>query len=1092
MGASGSEPSDGPESRDLDPSAKPDTPAADSPLAGAPGPIEEVLAEPEVKAPAEAELRTFLIADIRGYTVYTTEHGADAAADLATRFAAIVREVVTASDGFLIELRGDEALAVFVLARRALRAALELQTRFAAELPRGVGIGLDAGEAIPVEGGYRGSALNLAARLCGQAGPGETLASEAVIHLAAKVDGVGYADPRTYRLKGMDEPIRAVHVVSADKASKGPIRYSGDGRRPDRRVLAAAGAGVVAVALIAAALSGAFGGRGAGGASPSAGQVAPASPSSSPELFATADLPLVAFVDPETKAVTDRQQTESQVVGGALVDRSLWMFGIEPMVMYEIDPVTRRTLKTIPIPLAVPGGIWVEDGTLWVTDFSAPRVIGIDTATGIQEHDYWLTESKDDRPGAFSLAMGAGSLWVGMPDAEELVRVDPDTGKVEARIKLRWPDILDFDASGVYATGDGKLHRIDPATNEITWSTPIADAYLPEIAFGGGFTWVSDDASGTVWKVNPAGQLAGTYQVGVGALPLAPLGDTMWVGVQDSGKLVGIDMVTGATREIVLGHLIYGLVASSTELVATLGPTPEEIIAGIEGDTLVIASPYAPFYGPNPDPATNGSFEFRQAGYITCAGLLRYPNKPAPDGWVLEPEVAAAMPEISADGRTYTFTVRDGFVFSPPSNEVVTTRTFQSTLERAFSADLGETGRGMAFLADIKGAVDFHEGRADHVSGIVADGDKLTITLDRPVPDFLRRLTLPYFCPLPVGTPAVPRGLDPKPPLPAAGPYYLAQHIGVELGLFLPNPNYTGPRERPWAAIAFRFGYVPGDAIGRVEAGLADATTSGAFEPLLNAASGRAKQWGPGSDAAASGDQRWFGGPRFLTDFIAMNPADKLLADPAARRAISLALDRPALAAVFGEAPIAGLLPPSVPGSQPADAQPPGADLQTARSLLAGRTRTLLMATPPVGACPECDAIANAVKAQLAPIGLRVEVREFEDFWGAAHEPKNQIDLLSGNLDTDYPDPVALMGLLRDAAWLPKADLAELDRIDSLDGQARIDAAVAFAKRIADDNNWVVPFGYPVYPFYLGKTVGCGYVQPAIGAVDLLSLCRKP
>ncbi|HSS35045.1 MAG TPA: hypothetical protein VLR93_02130, partial [Patescibacteria group bacterium] len=205
--------------------------ASDPPAASGiePGGDPSLAAVADVKTTPEAELRTFLIAHIRGYTTYTTERGADAAADLAGRFAAIVREVVTANDGFLLELRGDEALAVFVLARRALRAALQLQVRFKAELDRGVGIGLDAGEAIPVEGGYRGSALNLAARLCGQAGPGETLASEAVIHLAAKVDGIGYADPRTYRLKGMDEPIRAVHVVPVDQASKGPIRYGRDG-----------------------------------------------------------------------------------------------------------------------------------------------------------------------------------------------------------------------------------------------------------------------------------------------------------------------------------------------------------------------------------------------------------------------------------------------------------------------------------------------------------------------------------------------------------------------------------------------------------------------------------------------------------------------------------------------------------------------------------------------------------------------------------------------------------------------------------------------------------------------------------------------
>jgi class 3 adenylate cyclase len=220
-------------------------------------------------ARTEAELRTFLIADIRGYTAYTHDEGADAAAALAGRFASIVREVVTAHDGLLLELRGDEALVVFVLARRALRAAIELQSRFAVELSRGVGIGMDAGEAIPVEGGYRGSALNLAARLCGQAGPGETLASEAVVHLAAKVEGIGYADPRTFRLKGMDGPVRAVHVVPAEKGSTVPIRFPDDGRRPGAVAVIAIGiAGIAVVAIAGVMLSGAFGDGRTGRSSP--------------------------------------------------------------------------------------------------------------------------------------------------------------------------------------------------------------------------------------------------------------------------------------------------------------------------------------------------------------------------------------------------------------------------------------------------------------------------------------------------------------------------------------------------------------------------------------------------------------------------------------------------------------------------------------------------------------------------------------------------------------------------------------------------------------------------------------------------------
>src|SRR5439155_4453317 len=165
-----------------------------------------------------AEIRTFLIADVRGYTLFTQERGDEAAAKLASRFAAVAREGVEARGGSVIELRGDEALAVFTSARQAIRAAVELQDRFVEEteadpaLPLGVGIGLDAGEAVPVEGGYRGGALNLAARLCGQAGPGEVLASQEVVHLARKVDGVAYVVRGQVTLKGLSDPVRVVAV----------------------------------------------------------------------------------------------------------------------------------------------------------------------------------------------------------------------------------------------------------------------------------------------------------------------------------------------------------------------------------------------------------------------------------------------------------------------------------------------------------------------------------------------------------------------------------------------------------------------------------------------------------------------------------------------------------------------------------------------------------------------------------------------------------------------------------------------------------------------------------------------------------------
>ena len=69
----------------------------------------------ESSAPDETagEINAFLVADVRGYTTFTQERGDEAAARLTARFAGIVREHVEARDGSVIELRGDEALAVF-------------------------------------------------------------------------------------------------------------------------------------------------------------------------------------------------------------------------------------------------------------------------------------------------------------------------------------------------------------------------------------------------------------------------------------------------------------------------------------------------------------------------------------------------------------------------------------------------------------------------------------------------------------------------------------------------------------------------------------------------------------------------------------------------------------------------------------------------------------------------------------------------------------------------------------------------------------------------------------------------------------------
>lgn len=196
-----------------------------------------------------SELLTFLIADVRGYTNFTQEHGDEAAAALTSRFADIVEGAVTSYAGRLIELRGDEALVVFTSARQAIRAAVAIQDRCREAMADDptlhlkVGVGMDAGEGVAVKGGYRSGALNLAARVCSQAAPGEVLISEGVMHLARKVEGLTFVERKRVQLKGLEEPVRLIEV--RHEAAMAPATA----RSPLLLMLAGAGA-VLLLAVI--------------------------------------------------------------------------------------------------------------------------------------------------------------------------------------------------------------------------------------------------------------------------------------------------------------------------------------------------------------------------------------------------------------------------------------------------------------------------------------------------------------------------------------------------------------------------------------------------------------------------------------------------------------------------------------------------------------------------------------------------------------------------------------------------------------------------------------------------------------------------
>jgi predicted ATPase/class 3 adenylate cyclase len=202
------------------------TPAADTAPAADAAPPPDVAPGPDIPPQEETgtrphgSVRTCLIGDLRGYTRFTSEHGDEAAARLAGRFATLTEETVAGFGGTVIELRGDEVLAIFSSPRNALRAAVALQARCAeageteSSLPLNVGVGLDAGEIVPVRDGYRGGALNRAARLCSLAQPGEVLATDGIVHLAGRTEGLSFVERGAVQVKGLAKPIRVLQVAA--------------------------------------------------------------------------------------------------------------------------------------------------------------------------------------------------------------------------------------------------------------------------------------------------------------------------------------------------------------------------------------------------------------------------------------------------------------------------------------------------------------------------------------------------------------------------------------------------------------------------------------------------------------------------------------------------------------------------------------------------------------------------------------------------------------------------------------------------------------------------------------------------------------
>jgi class 3 adenylate cyclase len=156
---------------------------------------------------------TLLFTDLVGSTELMERLGDDAADRVRREHFATLRDASRAHDGAVVKNLGDGLMLAFASALGALACAVSMQQRIAdrneavAEEKMGLRIGLNAGEAICVEGDYFGTPVVVAKRLCDQAQSGQVLLSDVVRTLVGSRGDYRFTALGPLSLKGLADPV---------------------------------------------------------------------------------------------------------------------------------------------------------------------------------------------------------------------------------------------------------------------------------------------------------------------------------------------------------------------------------------------------------------------------------------------------------------------------------------------------------------------------------------------------------------------------------------------------------------------------------------------------------------------------------------------------------------------------------------------------------------------------------------------------------------------------------------------------------------------------------------------------------------------
>jgi peptide/nickel transport system substrate-binding protein len=476
-----------------------------------------------------------------------------------------------------------------------------------------------------------------------------------------------------------------------------------------------------------------------------------------------------------------------------------------------------------------------------------------------------------------------------------------------------------------------------------------------------------------------------------------------------------------------------------------------------------------------------------------CARLMRYRDTAPPEGYRMVPEVAAAFPKVSADGRTTTFKLRSGFRFSDGSP--VRADAFAQAIYRTLAP--GVESPAYEYTQAIVGAADVKAGASTRASGVTAHGNTLTVRFTRAIRDFAAWTTMPFFCAVP---PTLPPSAEGVRTFPGSGPYYVSEYRPDERIVLRRNRHYGGRRAHHVDGFHVDLSAgSPEEVLDRIEAGKADWGYAPAHTHV-NPGRGLIGKYG-------LNEWQYFVEPGLTVSMFVLNSSRPLFkGNPRLRRAVNLALNRNAFKASAAAQPVTDqYLPSPVQGFRDRKVYPLGGDVAGAKALAASSLRDRRA----IFYVPDCVGALGCVQylaRQLEELGLKIEIRPFPEwtttsaYLGRLGDPDEAWDLALIQWTPDFVDPFAYVNRLLDGRPAGGTDLARFDepvyrdlmrKASRLQGAARDRAYAELDLRLTRDAAPVVPLYVVSEATLVSKRVPkrCMLLRPGL---VLTTVCLKP